>query len=136
VGGLSVGILATKQGSVAFALPIPNGGAIEGQGKQFGWQIAGALFVIGWDGLWTSLILLFIKYVLRVPLRMSDEDLELGDDAIHGEEAYAIFHDGQRTMIHPDEDRSRPADVEQGVAVELSSPTDNGDPNAKNTKVA
>jgi Amt family ammonium transporter len=33
---------------------------------------------------WTSLILLFIKYALRIPLRMSDEELEAGDDAIHG----------------------------------------------------
>jgi len=39
---------------------------------------------------WTSLILLFIKHVLRIPLRMSEEDLELGDDAAHGEAAYVF----------------------------------------------
>jgi Amt family ammonium transporter len=32
----------------------------------------------------------FIKYVLRVPLRMSDEELEAGDDMIHGEAAYVL----------------------------------------------
>ena len=47
-------------------------------------QIVGALFVIGWNIVWTSLILLFIKFVLRVPLRMSEADLLIGDDAIHG----------------------------------------------------
>jgi ammonium transporter, Amt family len=47
-------------------------------------QIVGALFIIGWNIVWTSLILLFIKHVLRIPLRMSDEQLAIGDDAIHG----------------------------------------------------
>jgi Amt family ammonium transporter len=42
---------------------------------------------------WTSLIMLFIKYVCRVPLRMSEEDMLLGDDAIHGEGAYCFFDD-------------------------------------------
>jgi Amt family ammonium transporter len=42
------------------------------------------LFIIGWNIVWTSLILNFIKHVLRVPLRMSEEDLLVGDDAIHG----------------------------------------------------
>jgi ammonium transporter, Amt family len=30
---------------------------------------------------WTSLILLFIKYALRIPLRMSDEELAIGEKA-------------------------------------------------------
>ena len=34
--------------------------------------------------------MLFIKYVCRVPLRMSDEMLEIGDYAIHGEEPYTF----------------------------------------------
>jgi Amt family ammonium transporter len=38
----------------------------------------------------TSVIMLFIKYVLRIPLRMSDEKLLIGDDAVHGEDAYAF----------------------------------------------
>lgn len=37
--------------------------------------------------------MLFIKYVCRVPLRMSEEDMLLGDDAIHGEGAYCFFDD-------------------------------------------
>ncbi len=31
---------------------------------------------------------MFIKYVLRMKLRFSDAELEIGDVAIHGEEAY------------------------------------------------
>jgi Amt family ammonium transporter len=53
-------------------------------------QIVGALFIIGWNIVWTSLILLFIKFVLRVPLRMSDADLLIGDDAIHGVSQYTF----------------------------------------------
>ena len=29
-----------------------------------------------------------LKYVLRIKLRLSDEELEIGDVAVHGEEAY------------------------------------------------
>jgi hypothetical protein len=31
---------------------------------------------------------MFIKYVLRIKLRLSDEELAVGDVAVHGEEAY------------------------------------------------
>jgi Amt family ammonium transporter len=69
------------------------GGAIDGNGKQVWLQIVGALFIIGWDAVWTSLIMLFIKYVCRVPLRMSEDDMLIGDDAVHGEGAYCFFDD-------------------------------------------
>ena len=35
----------------------------------------------------------FIKYVCRIPLRMTEEELLIGDDAIHGEEAYSLYDD-------------------------------------------
>ena len=38
----------------------------------------------------TPLILLFIKFVLRIPLQFSDATLVVGDDAIHGEAAYVF----------------------------------------------
>ena len=34
--------------------------------------------------------MIFIKYVCRVPLRMTDEMCEIGDYAIHGEEPYTF----------------------------------------------
>ena len=40
----------------------------------------------------------FIKYVCRVPLRMSDEDLLVGDYACHGEEAY-VFGEGTSAYV-------------------------------------
>jgi len=95
LGGFMAGILATKAGCSAFACVSP-GGAITGNGKQVWLQIVGAAFIIALNIVVTSIILFLIKLV--VPLRMSEEELLIGDDAIHGEEAYAFFGDGQRQM--------------------------------------
>jgi len=56
-------------------------------------QLVGALFIIGYNTFITSLILIFIRYVLRVPLRMTEEQLLVGDDMIHGEDAYCFTDD-------------------------------------------
>lgn len=66
-------------------------------GTQLGKQIAGALFIIGWNVVVTSIILNVIRLV--VPLRMTDELLLVGDDAAHGEEAYALWGDGEKYDI-------------------------------------
>ncbi|KAF5191108.1 Ammonium transporter [Thalictrum thalictroides] len=62
--------------------------------KQFGLQIGGILFIIVLNVIMTSLICLLIRLI--VPLRMTEEELEFGDDAVHGEEAYAIWSDGEK----------------------------------------
>ena len=98
VGGCSTGIFATVSGCAAFGLTNP-GGAIAGNGVQVGYQIAGACFVVGWNIVWTSLIMMFIKYVLRIPLRYKEEDLVVGDFAMHGEEAY-VFGEGSQGYVH------------------------------------
>ncbi|KAF2148608.1 ammonium transporter [Myriangium duriaei CBS 260.36] len=90
LGGFLTGLFATAPGVAAFADTNP-GGAIDGNGRQVWLQIVGALFIWGWNVVWTSLIMLFIKYVCRIPLRMSEEDMLIGDDAIHGETAYCFF---------------------------------------------
>jgi ammonium transporter, Amt family len=100
-GGFLVGIFATKEGCAAFNIT-NAGGAIEGNGRQVWLQIVGALFIIGWNIVWTSLIMAFIKYVCRIPLRMSEAQLLAGDDMVHGEEAYAFFGDGQRSILSGD----------------------------------
>jgi cytoskeletal protein RodZ len=51
-------------------------------------QFLAALTIIVWDGAVTFAIWMIIKYVFRVKLRFSDEELLIGDVAIHGEEAY------------------------------------------------
>ncbi|CAI0448761.1 unnamed protein product [Linum tenue] len=52
------------------------------------------LFVVFTNVIMTSIICVVIKFV--VPLRLSEEQLSTGDDAIHGEEAYALWGDGEK----------------------------------------
>jgi Amt family ammonium transporter len=94
VGGFLTGLFATTEGCQAFGVTNP-GGAIDGNGRQVWLQIVGFLFIIGWNLFWTSAICLFIKYVLRIPLRYTDEQLMIGDAEVHGELPYAFFHDGK-----------------------------------------
>ncbi|XP_027082478.1 ammonium transporter 3 member 1-like [Coffea eugenioides] len=62
--------------------------------RQIGLQLIGVLFVVALNVVSTSLICLLIQ--LLVPLRMTEEDMEVGDEAAHGEEAYAIWGQGER----------------------------------------
>ncbi|KAF8410357.1 hypothetical protein HHK36_002885 [Tetracentron sinense] len=61
---------------------------------QMGYQLLGACFVTAWNIVVTSLICILISRI--VDLRMDEEDLLIGDDAVHGEEAYALWGDGER----------------------------------------
>ena len=123
LGGFMTGILATVEGCAAFGLTNP-GGAIAGNGRQVWVQLVGALFIIGWNLAVTPIILFFIKYVLRVPLKFDDATLKIGDDAIHGEEAYVLDglpllhrHDGDVRHEEPTEGKSgyTPPDVHVAV---------------------
>jgi Amt family ammonium transporter len=112
LGGFLVGLFATSMGSRAFALA--EGGAIAGNGRQVWLQIVGALFIIGWNVVWTSLIMLFIKYVCRIPLRMSEEELLIGDDAIHGEDPYC-FYDNMDGLVPTASVEQRALERMQGI---------------------
>ncbi|TKY58325.1 Ammonium transporter 3 member 1 [Spatholobus suberectus] len=69
-----------------------------GQGfRQIWYQLLGAGFVIAWNVVVTSLICVLISRIMD--LRMQEEDLEVGDDAAHGEEAYALWGDGERMRV-------------------------------------
>lgn len=96
LGGALTGLFAHPHLCSLF-LTIPNSkGSFYrgGGGVQFWKQLVAAGFIIGWNVVATSIILLAIKLVM--PLRMSDEELKIGDDAAHGEEAYALIGQGQR----------------------------------------
>ena len=95
LGGLLTGLLATP-GLLEIESPVPGlRGAFYGGGvAQVGKQLGGALFVVAWNVVVTTGIILGVGLV--VPLRMPDEQLRIGDDAAHGEEAYALWGDGER----------------------------------------
>lgn len=95
LGGLLTGLFAEPQ-LCKLTLPEPTRGAFYGGkgGVQFLKQIVGALFVIAWNLVSTTIILLAIR--IFIPLRMPEEQLAIGDDAVHGEEAYALWGDGEK----------------------------------------
>ncbi|KAL6284872.1 hypothetical protein ACE6H2_015801 [Prunus campanulata] len=95
LGGVLTGLFAEPELCALF-LPVTNsrGGVYGGSGgMQILKQIVGALFIIGWNIVVTSIICLVLRCV--VPLRMPEEQLLIGDDAVHGEEAYALWGDGE-----------------------------------------
>jgi ammonium transporter, Amt family len=89
-GGLLVGLLADPKMIVYLGLGKNPGfsgtGLFYGHAHQLLVQLGAAVTVIIWDGLVTFLLLKGIGLVMK--LRAPEEDLEIGDVAFHGEEAY------------------------------------------------
>ena len=56
-------------------------------------QAEGAAFIIVYNVIATFIILKVISFI--VPLRMDEATLKVGDDAVHGETAYAIGTEGE-----------------------------------------
>jgi Amt family ammonium transporter len=90
MGGLLTAVFADPK--ILVYLGIGNGsgfsveGFLHGNATLLKWQALTALFVIAWSAAVTFLLL---KLVGRfVSLRMSEEDMEAGDVAVHGHEVY------------------------------------------------
>ena len=91
LGGLLVGILAdpniVEYIGIGGAENLPGfAGAIHGSWKLLRWQAEAGVFVIFFSGIMTFILLKIVG--IFVPLRLSDEELEIGDHAIHGNEVY------------------------------------------------
>src|SRR3989440_1459834 len=89
-GGLLTGVFADPnmivyQG-VGKTPSISAGGIIHGNWTLIKWQLFAGLFVIVWSSVATFILLKLVG--LFIPLRMSDENLEIGDTAEHGHEVY------------------------------------------------
>jgi Amt family ammonium transporter len=91
-GGLLVGLLADPA-IVEYIglkgapnLPGDTGLLLGGGWTLLRWQAEAAVWVIAYTAIATFIILKFIGIFL--PLRLSDEELEIGDHAIHGNEVY------------------------------------------------
>ena len=67
---------------------VTTAGLFYGHPKQLAIQAGAALTIIIWDSVVTFLIFMLIKHVFRMKLRLPDDVLEIGDVAVHGEEAY------------------------------------------------
>jgi Amt family ammonium transporter len=92
-GGLLVGVFADPQMALFYKTSksglVASGGVagvIHGNWTLLKWQALAALFVIAWTGLITFVLLKLVG--LFIPLRMSTENMEIGDVAEHGHEVY------------------------------------------------
>ncbi len=91
-GGLLVGLLADPNVveyigvGGASNLPGKSGLLISGSWTLLRWQAEAALWVICYTAVVTFIILKVLS--IFVPLRVSDEEAEVGDHAIHGNEVY------------------------------------------------
>ncbi len=91
IGGLMVGIVAepnvVEYIGVHGASTLPGkAGVIHGSWTLLKWQFFAAAWVIVFTAIMTFIILKVLG--LFVPLRLTDEELEIGDHAIHGNEVY------------------------------------------------
>ncbi len=97
-GGLLVGLLANPGmlqyiGTDKEAPGVNVTGLFFGNPSQLLLQVYGAAFIIVYNAIATYIILKVISFI--VPLRMDDATLKVGDDAVHGETAYAIGVEGE-----------------------------------------
>ncbi len=98
-GGLLVGILANPDmleyiGTDKDAPGVSVTGLLYGDsGLQLLHQVEAAAFIIAYNAIMTFIILKVIS--IFVPLRMDEATLMVGDDAVHGETAYAIGVEGE-----------------------------------------
>jgi ammonium transporter, Amt family len=97
-GGLLVGLLANPGmlqyiGTDKEAPGVNVTGLFFGNPSQLLLQFYGAAFIIVYNASATDIILKVISLI--VPLRMDDATLKVGDDAVHGETAYAIGLEGE-----------------------------------------
>jgi Amt family ammonium transporter len=104
VGGIGTGILANPHMIEYMATGKDSAvnvtGWLYGNFHQVILQIYGAAFIIVVNVIGTFILLKLIGLV--VPLRMDEEMLKMGDEAAHGEEAYAIYADGQKVPVMGD----------------------------------
>ena len=91
LGGLLTGIFASSAMTVyqgvgkTASVAAPNG-LIHGNWNLLKWQAIAAAFVIAWSAIATFILLKIVG--LFIPLRMSEENMEIGDTAEHGHEVY------------------------------------------------
>jgi Amt family ammonium transporter len=98
MGGLLTGVLANPAmleyiGTDKDAPGVNITGWLYGNPHQLLLQAEGAGFIIVYNVIATFIILKVISFI--TPLRMDEATLKVGDDAVHGETAYAIGTEGE-----------------------------------------
>jgi Amt family ammonium transporter len=90
-GGLLTGVFADPlmrvyNGPHGHGTGFSAAGVIHGNWTLLKWQLFAGLFVIAWSAVATFILLKLVG--IFIPLRMSQENMEIGDTAEHGHEVY------------------------------------------------
>jgi Amt family ammonium transporter len=90
-GGLLTGVfadplMAVYSGAHGKGSGFSAGGVLHGNWTLLKWQLLAGLFVIAFSAVMTFILLKLVGLV--IPLRMSEENMEIGDTAEHGHEVY------------------------------------------------
>ncbi|GLJ29732.1 hypothetical protein SUGI_0586720 [Cryptomeria japonica] len=88
LGGALTGLFADPTLCSLFLGAMNSKGAFYGDGMQFVKQIVAAAFVIAWNIVVTSIVMVVIDHF--IPLKMPELQLQIGDAEVHGEELYAL----------------------------------------------
>ena len=95
LGGLLVGVFADPNMAVFYTTTAKKGvliatgsaaGVVHGSFTLLKWQFFAGMWVVFWSALGTFILLKIVG--IFVPLRMSQEAMEIGDVAEHGHEVY------------------------------------------------
>jgi ammonium transporter, Amt family len=120
IGGLLVGLFADPHMIIYLGAgkspDITTAGLFYGHPKQLLVQAGAAATIIAWDGIVTFGILKGLS--LFMSLRAADADLELGDEALHGEIAYAPEADLVSAGLSDELERGGPFEEPAELAVE------------------
>lgn len=131
LGGILTGIFAVPKLSrlfynvpdwdkyIGLAYALHTGRARAGL-QQLAVQIIGIVFIVCLNIVSTSLICLFIK--MLVPLRLSEKELNGGDDEVHGEVAYVLSDDDDDSRFVNRKDNSM-YDVDDYPSVVSKTPS-------------
>ena len=84
-GGLMTGVFSDPHMSPFFGISATSG-VVHGHWNLLKWQLFAGLWVIVWSGCVTFILLKVVG--IFIPLRMSQENMEIGDVAEHGHEVY------------------------------------------------
>ncbi len=85
-GGLLTGLLADSNMLVYLGVGKTSSFSVLGGWHLLKWQAIAALWVILFSGAATFVLLKLVGFI--IPLRMSEQDMEAGDLAVHGHEVY------------------------------------------------
>ncbi|KAJ3414625.1 hypothetical protein HDV05_006266 [Chytridiales sp. JEL 0842] len=97
VGAIYTGVFAQKW-IATLDNAVIDGGWVEGNWKQMGYQVGPALLFAAWSFCWTYVILTVINYIPGLHLRPSEDDEILGGDLGEmGEVAYELVN----TFVEP-----------------------------------